>query len=330
LGPNRQNHAHGLREKHYEHVWYFVPRLWRGLRSFRNFAVVFRHGICGISTGTSLTSTPNANVYDGSTAGNAVINGSPGTVGFTGSGGNFTGSASGGVLNITAANSGLPAAVGDTFYTSDGVFIGTIASPGTGTGGAGTYNLAPGYSNASSGTLYSVRNRLDFPGNSTAIYSSGGGMTLWSVAKVAGGGKGEGLISDYVNNSAQCAALLTSNGGNQLLAVAGSNTVTNSSVNLPANSGTQWALYVAVFTATQVQAFYWRTSTGLVSGAAVSLPSGTLGSNSKALQIGRPFTSVPSATTAAAGIYKTALSAAQIAQLGVALAGILADYGEAL
>lgn len=361
-------------------------------------------GYAAFLLGSSLTSTPATNVYDGSTAGNAVINGSPGTIGFTGSGALMTGSASGGVLTITTFTSGLSLAVGDTIYNANGGFVGTIASLGTGTGGTGTYNLAAGYANASSGTLYSVRNRIDLPGFTTsiyngavftaditagvltvstftsgsalavgdAIYSGGGlvigviaslgtgtggtgtynlasgwvatasttmyrgktggigGLTLFSVAKVAGSGMGEGLVSDYVNNSSASASLLTSNSTNQLLAVAGTTTTANSAVTLPANFGTQWALYVATFSATQVQASYWRTSTGLVQGTATNLPTGTLGSTNKTLQVGRPFTSVPGATTAAVGVYQGALTNAQIVQLGTTLSGMLADFSETL
>ncbi|MCW1985605.1 UNVERIFIED_ORG: hypothetical protein M2348_001337 [Sphingomonas sp. R1F5B] len=129
-------------------------------------------GYAGHLFGSSLTSTPSANLFESSTAGNALLYGTAGTVGIALSGAAFTGVIAGGVLTVSSFVAGGQAlAVGQTVYNSNGVQVGVIASLGTGTGGNGTYNLAAGWVATASSSMTSVKNAVDLPGYSGQAYN---------------------------------------------------------------------------------------------------------------------------------------------------------------
>jgi len=280
--------------------------------------------------GSTFTNTPTANLFESSSAGNATINGVPGTTALTTSGATITAAIASGVLTVSTFTSGAALAVGDAIYNSNGVVLGVIASLGTGTGGTGTYNLASGWVTTASATMYTAQARAELPGFSASIYAINNAMSYFAVAKVTGA-KGEGLLSDYIANSGPSFGLLV-NTSNQALAIArGTSGLVNSAVTLPSNPSTAWALYVATFSATQCQVSHWRTSLGVTSGTTGDMTTVTApGSTTNKRQVGRPYGAPPASTVAAVGSYTGALTTAQIAQLGATLSGILADAGEVL
>ena len=71
-----------------------------------------------------------------------------------GSGATFTGVITGGNL-LTASSVSGTIGIGATIYNSSG-FLATVASNGTGTGGAGTYNLSAGAINTSSSAMFAL------------------------------------------------------------------------------------------------------------------------------------------------------------------------------
>jgi hypothetical protein len=279
--------------------------------------------------GSSLSSTPTANIWANGAGGAGLLTGTPGSTGLVSAGAIFTGAITGtNLLTVSAFTGGAALAVGDEIGNAAGVKLGTIASLGTGIGGTGTYNLTAGATNVASSTLTSTQAYFELPTFGSTLAGTNNAMTLFAVVKSP---VNQGILSDYLGaNSA--ALLVNSLGQVQAYERDGASASASAVVSDPESAlATKWALVVGTFTPTQAQAFHWRTADGLSASGAVTKASGAVGNTTLRPRFGRSYSTIQQgATCAMLGAYQQVLTSAQIISLGQNASLLMAAIGETL
>lgn len=290
----------------------------------------FGAGYAAYMFGTSLTGTPTTNLFTGANDGRLI--GAPDTVGLLGGpqATSFTGTISGGnLLTVPGTVSGDPLAVGMTIElaTTVGGTQGVIASLGTGTGGAGTYNLVAGATNGS-GTMRAYTRFFETAGLARDIFNVGSAVTLLAIYQAP---VNQGLISDDVTGGSM-GMLVNGSGEIQTFgrdsAAAVVNVTTSSGF---ANGSTNWTMGVSEFTTTSGQGFIQRSGPARVASAAAGARTANpVGSTTKKLRTHYYNNATPSARIAGIAIYTKALSSTEMDDAFLYWRDLLADVSATL
>jgi len=280
--------------------------------------------------GTALNDTPTVNLFTGANDGRLI--GAPAAIGLVGGpmATNFSGAITGGnLLTVTGAVSGDPLAVGQTIElaTGAGGSLGVISSLGTGTGGAGTYNLAGGV-NTSAQSMRAFTRFFEVPGFARDIFNLGSAITLLAVYKSA---VSQGILMDDVN------------GGNLGMLVPGGAEVQTfgrdsaaAVVNVSTASGftngsTTWTMGVSEFSTTTAQGFIQRSGAARVASAfAAARTANPMGNTTRKLRTHLYTSTTPGATIAGIAIYTKMLSAAELDDAFLYWRDMMSDAGETL
>lgn len=290
----------------------------------------FSAGYAAYMFGTSLNDAPTVNLFTGANDGRLI--GTPASVGLVGGpmATAFTGTITGGnLLTVTGTVPGDPLAVGQTIElaTGAGGSLGVISSLGTGTGGAGTYNLSSGV-NTSAQSMRAFTRFFEAPGFARDIFNIGSALTLLAIYKSSAA---QGILMDDIN------------GGNLGMLVPGSfdvqtfgrdsaSTVVNvSTASGFLNGATTWSMGVSEFNTTTAQGFIQRTGSARVASAfATARTANPMGITTRKLRTHLYTTATPGATIAGIAIYTKMLSAAELDDAFVFWRDILSDAGEVL
>lgn len=290
----------------------------------------FGAGYAAYMFGTAINDAPTVNLFTGANDGRLI--GAPAAIGLVGGpmATAFSGAITGGnLLTVTGAVSGDPLAVGQTIELATGVggSLGVISSLGTGTGGAGTYNLAGGV-NTSAQSMRAFTRFFEVPGFARDIFNLGSAVTLLAVYKAP---LSQGILMDDVN------------GGNLGMLVPGAFDVQTfgrdsaaAVVNVSTGSGftngaTAWSMGVSEFNTTTAQGFIQRSGSARVASAfAAARTANPMGSTTRKLRTHLYTTATPGATIAGIAIYTKMLSAAELDDAFVFWRDLLGDAGEVL
>lgn len=244
----------------------------------------FGAGYAGYLLGTSLTDTPTKNLFTDVVDGRLV--GVPDALGLVGGpqATSFSGTISGGnLLTVTGTVQGDPLAVGMTIElaTAVGGTQGVISSLGTGTGGAGTYNLVAGATNGA-GTMRAYTRFLELPGFARDIFNIASAISLVVLHQSP---ISQCLVSDDITGGSMgmlvpAGADIQTFGRDSASAVV--NVATTSGF---ANGSTTWSMGVSQFDLTTGQGFIQRSgparAASAVAGPRTSNP---IGSTTKKLR----------------------------------------------
>jgi len=280
--------------------------------------------------GTALNDTPTVNLFTGANDGRLI--GAPAAIGLVGGpmATAFSGAITGGnLLTVTGAVSGDPLAVGQMIElaTGAGGSLGVISSLGTGTGGAGTYNLTGGV-NTSAQSMRAFTRFFEVPGFARDVFNVGSAITLLAIYKSA---VNQGILMDDVNGGSM--GILVPGGFDVQTfgrdsAAAVINVSTGSGF---LNGGTTWSMGVSQFDTTTGQGFIQRTGVARVA-SAVAGPrtANPMGSTTRKLRTHLYTSTTPGATIAGIAVYTKKLSAAEMDDAFNYWRDILSDAGEAL
>ena len=290
----------------------------------------FGAGYAAYMFGTGLNDTPTVNLFTGANDGRLI--GSPAAIGLVGGpmATAFTGAITGGnLLTVTGAVSGDPLAVGQTIElaTGAGGSLGVISSLGTGTGGAGTYNLTGGV-NTSAQSMRAFTRFFEVPGFARDIFNVGSAITLLAIYKSA---VNQGILLDDVNGGSM--GMLVPGGFDVQTfgrdsAAAVINVSTGSGFQ---NGGTTWSMGVSQFDTTTGQGFIQRSGVARVA-SAVAGPrtANPMGSTTRKLRTHLYTSTTPGATIAGIAVYTKKLSAAEMDDAFLFWRDLLSDAGEVL
>jgi len=290
----------------------------------------FGAGYAAYMFGTAINDAPTVNLFTGANDGRLI--GTPASIGLVGGpmATAFSGAITGGnLLTVTGAVTGDPLAVGQTIELAAGVggSLGVISSLGTGTGGAGTYNLTGGVNN-SSASMRAFTRFFEVPGFARDIFNVGSALTLLAIYKSP---LSQGLLMDDVN------------GGNLGMLVPGAfdvqtfgrdsaATVVNVSTSSGfANGATTWNMGVSEFNTTTAQGFIQRSGSARVASAfATTRTANPMGITTRKLRTHLYTSTTPGATIAGIAIYTKMLSSAELDDAFVFWRDLLSDAGEVL
>lgn len=290
----------------------------------------FGAGYAAYMFGTSLNDTPTANLFTGANDGRLV--GTPASVGLIGGpmatvfNGAITGS---NLLTVTGAVSGDPLVVGQTIElaTGAGGSLGVISSLGTGTGGAGTYNVAGGV-NTSAQNMRAFTRFFEVPGFSRDIFNVSGAITLLTIYKSP---FQQGLLMDDVNGG-NLGILVPGQYEVQTFGRDSAATVVNVSTNSGfANGAATWSMGISEFNMTTAQGFIQRSGPPRTASAfATTRAANPIGSTTRKLRTHLYTSTTPGATIAGIAIYTKMLSSTELDDAFSYWRDILGDVGEVL
>jgi len=290
----------------------------------------FGAGYAAYMFGMSLNDAPTVNLFTGANDGRLV--GTPASVGLVGGpmATVFNGAIAGSnLLTVTGTVSGDPLVVGQTIElaTGAGGSLGVISSFGTGTGGAGTYNLVGGV-NTSAQNMRAFTRFFEVPGFSRDIFNVGNAVTLLAIYKST---LQQGLLADDVN------------GGNLGILVPGQYDVQTfgrdsaaAVVNISTSSGfangaTTWSMGVSEFNTTTAQGFIQRSGPARSASAFATMRAANpMGSTTRKLRTHLYTSTTPAATIAGIAIYTKMLSSMEMDDAFNYWRDILSDAGEIL
>jgi hypothetical protein len=287
-------------------------------------------GYAAYMFGTSLNDTPTVNLFTGANDGRLI--GSPGAVGLSSGpmATSFSGAITGGnLLTVTGTVSGDPLVIGQTIElaTGAGGSLGIISSFGTGTGGAGTYNLTGGV-NTPSSSMRAFTRCFEAPGFTRDIFNIGSALTLLAIYKAP---INQGILMDDVNGGTM-GMLVPAAFDIQTFGRDSASAVVNVSTSSGfVNGAATWSMGVSQYDLTAGQGFIQRSGPARV-GSAVAGPrtSNPVGSTSRKLRTGYYTTTTPAATVAGFAIYTKKLSSGEMDDAFVFWRDILSDVGEVL
>lgn len=290
----------------------------------------FGAGYAAYMFGTSLNDAPTVNLFTGANDGRLI--GAPAAVGLVGGpmATAFSGAITGGnLLTVTGAVTGDPLAVGQTIElaTGAGGSLGVISSFGTGTGGAGTYNLVGGV-NAGAQSMRAFTRFFEVPGFARDIFNVGGSLTLLAIYKSA---INQGILMDDINGGSLGmlvpGAFDVQTFGRDSAAVV----VNVSTASGFLNGGTTWSMGVSQYSTTTGQGFIQRSGPARVA-SAVAGPraANPIGSTTRKLRTHLYTSTTPGATIAGIAIYTKLLSGAEMDDAFLYWRDILSDAGEVL
>jgi hypothetical protein len=280
--------------------------------------------------GTSLNDTPTVNLFTGANDGRLV--GTPASIGLIGGpmatafNGAITGAS---LLTVTGTVSGDPLAVGQTIELAAGAggSLGAISSFGTGTGGAGTYNLVGGV-NTSAQNMRAFSRFFEAPGFSRDIFSAGNAITLLAIYKSA---FQQGLLMDDVNGGS-LGILVPGQYDVQTFGRDSAAAVVNVSTSSGfTNGATTWSMGVSEFNTTTAQGFIQRSGAARSASAfATTRTANPIGSTTRKLRTHLYTSTTPGATIAGIAIYTKMLSSTEMDDAFSYWRDILSDVGEVL
>ena len=288
-------------------------------------------GYAAYMFGTSLTDTPTTNLFSGANDGRLV--GTPDAIGLlhgpmaTSYSGTITG---GNLLTVTGTVSGDPLAVGMTveLAAGTGTSLGVISSLGTGTGGAGTYNLTGGVNTATS-TMRGFTRFFETAGIARDIFNIGSAVTLLAIYKAP---LSQSLIGDDITGGNL--SMLVPSGGYDIQTFGrdSASVVVNVSTSSGfANGSTTWAMGVSQFNTTTAQGFIQRSGPARVASAlAGTRTANPMGVTTRKLRTGLYNNATPSSRIAGIAIYTKMLSSAEMDDAFLYWRDLLADVGEVL
>ena len=290
----------------------------------------FGAGYAAYMFGTSINDTPTVNLFTGANDGRLV--GSPAAVGLVGGpmATAFSGAITGGnLLTVTGTVTGDPLAVGQTIElaTGAGGSLGVISSLGTGTGGAGTYNLTGGV-NTASASMRAFTRFFEVPGFSRDIFNIGSAVSLLAIYKSP---INQGLLSDDTNGGL-LGMLVPGSFELQTFGRDSASTIVNVSTSSGfTNGGTIWTMGVSQFDTTTGQGFVQRSGSAR-SASAVAGPrtANPMGNTTRKLRTHLYTSTTPAATLAGIAIYTKKLSSTEMDDAFVYWRDIMADVGEVL
>jgi len=280
--------------------------------------------------GTSLNDTPTTNLFTGANDGRLI--GTPGAVGLVGGpmATAFSGAITGGnLLTVTGTVTGDPLAIGQTIElaTGAGGSLGVISSLGTGTGGAGTYNLVGGV-NTSAQSMRAFTRFFEVPGFSRDIFNIGSALSLLAIYKSP---INQGLLSDDTNGGL-LGMLVPGSFELQTFGRDSASTIVNVSTSSGfLNGGSTWTMGVSQFDTTTGQGFVQRSGVARAA-SAVAGPrtANPMGNTTRKLRTHLYTSTTPAATLAGIAIYTKKLSSAEMDDAFVYWRDMLADVGEVL
>jgi len=290
----------------------------------------FGAGYAAYMFGAALNDAPTVNLFTGANDGRLI--GTPATVGLVGGpmATAFSGAISGGnLLTVTGTVSGDPLVAGQTIElaTGSGGSLGVISSFGTGTGGAGTYNLVGGV-NTSAQSMRAFTRFFEVPGFARDIFNVGNALTLLAIYKSP---ISQGILMDDVN------------GGNLGMLVPGAFDVQTfgrdsaaAVVNVSTgsgflNGGTTWSMGLSEYNTTTAQGFIQRSGMARVASAfATARTANPMGSTTRKLRTHLYTSTTPGATIAGIAIYTKMLSSTEMDDAFSYWRDILSDAGEVL
>lgn len=290
----------------------------------------FGAGYVAYMFGTSLNDSPTVNLFTGANDGRLI--GTPAAIGLVGGpmATAFSGAITGGnLLTVTGTVTGDPLAVGQTIElaTGAGGSLGVISSFGTGTGGAGTYNLTGGV-NTSAQSMRAFTRFFEVPGFARDIFNVGSAITLLAIYKSA---VNQGILMDDVNGGSM--GMLVPGGFDvQTFGRDSAAAVVNVSTSSGfLNGATTWSMGVSQFDTTTGQGFIQRTGAARVA-SAVAGPrtANPMGSTTRKLRTHLYTSTTPGATIAGIAVYTKKLSAAEMDDAFTFWRDILSDAGEQL
>jgi hypothetical protein len=290
----------------------------------------FGAGYSAYMFGSSLTDTPTTNLFTGMNDGRLI--GAPSAIGLVGGpmATNFTGAVTGGnLLTATGAVSGDPLTVGMTIELASGAggSLGVISSLGTGTGGAGTYNLVGGV-NTASASMRGFTRFFEAPGFARDIFNISSALTLLAIYKAP---INQGILLDDVNGGA-LGMLVPAAFDVQTFGRDSTSTIVNISTSSGfLNGATTWSMGVSEYDATTGQGFIQRSGPARIA-SAVAGPrtANPMGSTTRKLRTHLYTSTTPAATIAGIAIYTKKLSAAEMDDAFLYWRDIMTDVGEVL
>lgn len=293
-------------------------------------APTYNAGYAAYMLGTSLTATPTTNLFTGVSDGRIV--GAPGTVGLTGGpmATAFSGAITGGnLLTVTGTVSGDPLAVGQTIElaTSVGGSLGVISSLGTGTGGAGTYNLTGGV-NTASASMRGFTRFFEVPGFARDIFNVGSAITLLTIYKAP---ISQSLLSDDITGGTM-GMIVPASFDIQTFGRDSATTLVNTTTASGfLNGATTWSMGVSQFDTTTGQAFIQRSGPARVASTATGpRTANPIGSTTRKLRTTLYNGTTPASTIAGLAVYTKKLSSGEMDDAFLYWKNILADVGEVL
>jgi hypothetical protein len=280
--------------------------------------------------GASLNDVPTVNLFTGANDGRLI--GTPAAVGLVGGpmATNFTGAVTGGnLLTVTGTVAGDPLAVGQTIELATGVgeSLGVILSLGTGTGGAGTYNLVGGV-NTSAQAMRGFTRFFEVPGFARDIFNIGSAITLLSIYKAP---VSQGILTDDVNGGS-LGILVPGAFDVQTFGRDSAAVVVNVSTSSGfANGATTWSMGVSEFNTTTAQGFIQRSGPARTASAfTTARTANPMGSTTRKLRTHLYTSTTPAATIAGIAVYTKTLSSGEMDDAFVFWRDILSDAGEVL
>jgi len=287
-------------------------------------------GYAAYMFGSSLTDTPTKNLFTDIIDGRLV--GAPDAIGLAGGpqSTSFAGTISGGnLLTVTGTVSGDPLAVGMTIElaTAVGGTQGIIASLGTGTGGAGTYNLVPGATNGG-GTMRAYTRFFETAGLARDIFNIGSAVTLISIFQAP---VNQGLITDDITGGSM-GMLVQGAGEIQTFGRDSAAVVVNVTTGAGfTNGATTWTMGVSQFSTTSAQGFIQRSGPARVaSAAATTRTANPVGSTTKKLRTHYYNNATPLGRIALLAIYTKLLSSGEMDDFFSYARDLLNDAGQVL
>jgi hypothetical protein len=290
----------------------------------------FGAGYAAYMFGTSLNDAPTVNLFTGTNDGRLI--GTTAAVGLVGGpmATNFTGAVTGGnLLTVTGTVTGDPLAVGQTIELATGVggSLGVISSLGTGTGGAGTYNLIGGV-NTSAQAMRGFTRFFEVPGFARDIFNIGSAITLLSIYKAP---VSQGILMDDVNGGS-LGLLVPGAFDVQTFGRDSAAVVVNVSTSSGfANGATTWSMGVSEFNTTTAQGFIQRSGPARTASAfTTARTANPMGSTTRKLRTHLYTSTTPAATIAGIAVYTKLLSSGEMDDAFVFWRDILSDAGEVL
>lgn len=290
----------------------------------------FGAGYAAYMFGTAINDAPTVNLFTGANDGRLI--GAPAAIGLVGGpmAIAFSGAITGGnLLTVTGTVSGDPLAVGQTIElaTGAGGSLGVISSLGTGTGGAGTYNLTGGV-NTTSSSMRAFTRFFEVPGFSRDIFNISSALTLLAIYKSP---ISQGILMDDFNGG-NLGMLVPSSFDVQTFGRDSASVVVNvSTASGFGNGGTTWSMGVSQFDTTTGQGFNQRSgaarNASAVAGPRAANP---MGQTTRKLRTHLYTATTPAATIAGIAIYTKKLSSGEMDDAFSYWRDILSDVGEVL